>query len=209
MCLSRIKRIISSYLGKCLWGRCERKYSVDIIKSVGNGDEHRVWYEATPIHHLLFIKKYIKKHGLNTSDKVMDVGCGKGAMLWYFFHEIGFAKVAGIEYSEELYKICRNNTEKWNINADVINVDATKYDKYDDYNYFYLFNPFDEVIMEQFVLKLEASIKRKPRATTILYVCCAHRRVFEKYGWKSVSEYKKNIFHSKESVVLYKSEKGD
>ncbi len=185
-------------------GGCEQRYGVEIAESVNAGDENRNRYEITPVHHLRFITRYLKKSRINKNDRIFDVGCGKGAMLWYFITEIGFKEASGLERSDKLCSICRSNIEKWDINAKVINGDASEFEDYDEYNYFYLYNPFDATIMRKFICCLEQSISRRPRTTTILYVCSLFKGIFEEHGWKSVSEYKKNIFHTKESTILCK-----
>lgn len=52
----------------------------------------------------------------------------------------------------------------------VICADASEYDGYDAYNYFYMFNPFGESIMKPFLLKIKSSISSKPRQIHIIYV---------------------------------------
>ncbi|MBQ6587220.1 MAG: class I SAM-dependent methyltransferase [Butyrivibrio sp.] len=87
---------------------------IDFIDSelgIYNGleEDHFVGYEQS---NLLFnnpIKKYINISSAK-KDSVLDIGCGKGRMLYYFY-KLGFTKTDGIEYSRELCSVARNNYE--------------------------------------------------------------------------------------------------
>lgn len=45
---------------------------------------------------------------IQQGDAIIDLGCGKGKCL-EFFSKFPFSRVDGLEYSEELTKIARNN----------------------------------------------------------------------------------------------------
>ena len=74
----------------------------------------------------------------------------------------------------------------------VFQCDATLYDNYDDYTYFYLFNPFTEIIMIPFIHHLKESAKRHPRDIHVIYANPAHHNLFLAEGFNLV----KHIPHS-------------
>jgi len=101
------------------------------------------------------LKEIFNNMNITCSDRILDIGCAKGFAINYFLR-FPFAKVAGLEISERLVSICENNlNRKGDPRAEVILADATQFDGYGDYNYFYLYNPFpSREILEQVVLKI-------------------------------------------------------
>lgn len=124
--------------------------------------------------------------------------------MLFYFRQYPFGKICGLEYSREVAGRCLDNLSIWGIDVQVIVDDAIRFDDYDEFNYFYLFNPFDDVIMKEFLKHLNNSIMRRPRTVTVLYTCCNHKDMFVRDGFKIISYFKKNIFHTKESIILRK-----
>ena len=65
---------------------------------------------------------------------------------------------------------------------------AALYDAYDDYNYFYLYNPFNEVIMTPFLQHVKESAARNPRDIHIIYHNPVHHELFAEEGFTFVEE---------------------
>lgn len=131
----------------------------------------------------------------HTCDAIMDVGCGKGRML-EFFSRFGFQKVAGLEYSPELTEIARKNMRTLHLDCEVLRGDAADFDGYDSYNYYYLFNPFPQAVMEQFAGKLKESLGRNPRQITVIYTYAKCLSAFTNNGFYSRQEgYGKHKFY--------------
>ena len=104
---------------------------------------------------------------ISSNDNILDVGCAKGSALKIFV-KFPFKKIHGLELSKMLTKICTNNFRVLKINKiKVHNIDATEFKSYGDYNFFYLYNPFPEVIMIKFIDCLKKQIKNKK--ITIIY----------------------------------------
>ena len=85
-----------------------------------------------------------------TFDKILDIGCGKGFVLWQA-RVYGFSKVGGVEYDQKLYDTCLRNMERLGLQnqVDVHYGNACDFDGYGDYNVFYFFNPFVAEVMEK------------------------------------------------------------
>ncbi|MDR2172337.1 MAG: class I SAM-dependent methyltransferase [Planctomycetaceae bacterium] len=101
-----------------------------------------------------------------------DAGFGKGAMLIEAM-KLGIPLVGGVELSESMYEICRKNLkilgwEKENTKLYQDNA-ATITEQLDEFNLFYMFNPFPESVMKQFIQNIIDSAKRKPRKIFIVY----------------------------------------
>lgn len=87
---------------------------------------------------------------LGHSDGFLDVGSGKGYVLWRA-EKACFSKVGGVEYDEKLYKICCKNLRALMLEdrVEVTCCDAAEFGGYGDYDVFYFFNPFAETVMER------------------------------------------------------------
>lgn len=114
--------------------------------------------------YLFYLLKNMK---ISDNDNILDVGCAKGSALKYFT-KFPFKKIHGLELSKTLTKICANNFRVLNIsNIKVYNISATEFEDYNDYNFFYLYNPFPEIIMTKFIDCLKKQITNKK--ITIIY----------------------------------------
>lgn len=176
----------------------ERIKGVDFVSDIESRNENHVEYVAsTPLIRGV-ISSYFKSMNISEKDAIMDVGCGKGRMLTYFSSE-PFGKVGGVEYEEDVLKICRNNLKQLKIyRIALYQADAAKFDGYDDYNYFYLFNPFHQNVMQGFIDRLKQSKEQKPREIRVLYLNPMDKEMFIKSGFKLEQTLKHGI-----SVLRY------
>ena len=90
--------------------------------------------------------------GITKETKILDIGCAKGDAL-RVFTKFPFSKVSGIEVSSELADVAINNFAKLKKKVEIINIDATKFSSYDEFNFFYLYNPFPSKEILHNVLK--------------------------------------------------------
>ena len=108
-------------------------------------------------------------------DAIFDFGCGKGTAMLSFL-DYGFNKVGGVEYADNIYDVMISNFKKLGVdpcgeNVDCIHGDATLVKKQlDKYNWFYLFDPFEEEVFEKVVDNICESIERCPRRVTIINI---------------------------------------
>ncbi len=137
------------------------------IEETGVSEEKGNRYQATHVRALSFFKKYFKKYP--PKGAIIDIGCGKGQML-KFFSGFPFTRVDGLEYSSTVGEIAISNMNKLNLSCRVFIGDASCFEDLDDYNYFYLFNPFPQPVVEKFIENLNKSTARKQRDITVFYL---------------------------------------
>ncbi len=107
---------------------------------------------------------------IQEGDAIIDFGCGKGGALMAF-SECPFAKITGIDISNKLVTIAKNNLSKLKItNAEVFCCDAKEFNMLDDYNYVYFFNPFPCSVMRKVMENIQLSLSRKKRELKIIYL---------------------------------------
>ncbi|MCK0108690.1 methyltransferase domain-containing protein [Flavobacteriaceae bacterium S0825] len=144
--------------------------------------EHAVLYQATKV---LPLKTLFKKLNLKEDQVFIDIGSGKGRVL-LLASELGFKEVRGIEFSSTLCSISEKNIKKYKkkvntkSNFEIINLDASQYQYKDNETVFFMYNPFDEFILEKVLKNITVSIENNKREVLIIYVNPVHRHFLEK-----------------------------
>jgi SAM-dependent methyltransferase len=106
---------------------------------------------------------------ISESDTLLDIGCGKGGAM-VTLAQYPFARVDGVEISANLAQIARRNLRRLGISkANVFCRDAAEFREIDDYNYFYMYNPFPEQVVRHVTDNLRQSLDRCPRKVTLIY----------------------------------------
>lgn len=92
----------------------------------------------------------------NEKSHLLDVGCGAGRALAYFAQEGFSGKATGVELDPKLAQRALSwaNAHKnlRVLNDSVLNIPLARYTD------FYLFNPFDSFVLEQFIAKVEREV---------------------------------------------------
>lgn len=128
----------------------------------------------------------------------IDIGAGKGRVL-RAAARLPFRQVIGVEFAEELYREAEANLREDGVGRrsaktiSVVHEDAASFKIPDGQCVFYLFNPFDEGVMEKFIDQLISSYNENNRSITILYYNPIHHELFdsidifveERIGWVS------------------------
>ena len=96
------------------------------------------------------------------------MGCGKGSALLRMT-KFNFNNVDGIEIAKQNAEVAIANFEKLRVgNVHIFNVDATEFDGYDNYKYFYMYNPFPYIVM-RLVISLMLNQITAGKKITIIY----------------------------------------
>jgi SAM-dependent methyltransferase len=115
----------------------------------------------------------------------VDVGSGKGKVL-LLASRYEFARIVGIEFDARLARIARHNIAihreitGHQVPIEVVCADALDYALRGDENVWFLYNPFDEVVMRRFLRKLQRSLAERPRKIWLIYHVPRHRQALER-----------------------------
>jgi len=91
----------------------------------------------------------------------IDLGCGKGRTL-LVAAGLGFRRVVGVEFAQELAATARKNMEELKIsNGAIVQGDAGEFRFPDEDLVLYLYNPFSEEVMRRVVLNLRDCAAKK------------------------------------------------
>ncbi|HEX5080368.1 MAG TPA: class I SAM-dependent methyltransferase [Geminicoccaceae bacterium] len=138
---------------------------------------HGVHYAPTRVR---YFRAVLRALSLPPGSVFVDLGAGKGRMLLLAAQSGCFRKVVGVEFSAELCRMAEQNIRRFehycagNVTFEVVHADAADYEVQPDYNVFFMFNPFDHVVMQQVMARVAQSLQAAPRR--IWLICLGLRR---------------------------------
>jgi SAM-dependent methyltransferase len=164
-------------IGKRLANRIlERLAGIDTSRRVGYeglefGEEKGSVYMAASWSALPSVLSQSK---VSASDVFLDVGSGKGRLLYQAAALYPFQRVIGVDLSEELNRVALANIERNRRrlrcqDVQVVTADAVQYSIPDEVTIVCMNNPFGGELFEAFMDGLVDSLRRHPRGLTLLY----------------------------------------
>lgn len=136
---------------------------------------------------------------ISFQDNIVDLGCGKGYAM-YLLSKYNFGKIDGVEKNAQLYEIAQKNintlfpkTERMH----VFNQDVNEWEGFDNYNYFYLCNPFGKDTSCKVAQKIKDSAERMKRQKTVIYQMGEFVDDFIEMGFRKV------MYTEKNCVLIY------
>ena len=145
---------------------------------------HAVSYQATkarPFQDLL------RRMDLPDGRTFVDVGSGKGRVL-LLAAQHPFTRVVGIEFSPSLCAQARRNIEIFRARVpalapiEICEGDVTGHPLRGDEDVFFLYHPFDAVVLGHFVDNLRRSLDAQPRQVWLIYSVPLHAAVLDASG---------------------------
>lgn len=121
-----------------------------------------------------FLRRALRPSEVRPSDVFIDLGSGKGRVV-YLAARYRFARVIGVELSEELNAIARANLERLRHklkcqSIEIVTADLTDYEIPDDVTFIYMFNPLDGPLFSAMLNNVLASLDRRPRRLRLIYM---------------------------------------
>lgn len=138
----------------------------------------------------------MEKIGVGKDDCFIDIGCGKGATLYYATN-YDFSRIAGIEVEPSLYSIARKNFEKLRLpRVELFLENAVTFDKYGQFNIFFLFNPFNDDIYIKVLQRIVESQEESTAPRNVYLICygASPTEYIRQSGkWELTDEYLDNV----------------
>ena len=129
------------------------------------------------------------------SSAFLDVGSGKGRLM-AMAASYGFTEIFGVDICKKLCDTvsytCRSIKTRYTdifINNEC--TDARHYRVPDSVGIIFLFNPFDSVVMEEFIQRVFESLERKNRPLKILYANPQCKQQWLEAGFKEIESFTK------------------
>ncbi len=157
----------------------------ELLKSsVRSNLKHATFYQPITCRHLKFIFNQAMKQQI-PFDHFIDIGSGKGKACFYAARTGKFRKIIGVEFSLSLVKVAnRNKTIAGHRNISFLNEDAATYTLPDSRCLIFLFNPFDDIILEKFIANNYGHFKRHD--SVIAYAYDLHRETLLLNGFRTI-----------------------
>jgi SAM-dependent methyltransferase len=112
----------------------------------------------------------------------VDIGSGKGKACFFAATKMSFERIIGVEFSKPLVLVAKENAARLGRSDLVfIHADARNFPLPEACNLVFLFNPFDEIILQQFIAN---NLEHFQRHRSILaYANDLHREVLTDAGF--------------------------
>lgn len=158
----------------------------------GDNAEQATWY--LPVRPMIF-KKALESLPIHYADYTfLDVGSGKGRAA-LLASKYGFRRVIGVEFAKELNDTAKLNAARWKSTCPVefIWSDILDYDLPQEPTVIFMFHPFNELVVDRFLVRIADSISQWPRDLILIYVNPElQNRVTEKFpGASLVAEFER------------------
>jgi SAM-dependent methyltransferase len=169
------------------------KLVADSAESLANSNNYRAYSNF----HLKLLLREALKCGIEFQNFV-DVGCGKGQPCIFAKKYFGFPNVYGVDFSAPLIEVANRNLANTSYqNVHFLVADATSWKLPNGNTLVFLFNPFNEIILEKFLtLNLDHFARYR---SLIAYAVDSHVTTMHQLGFET-------IFHSprhQQSILRY------
>ena len=171
----------------------EKKYSLELSGIVENKNlvahnkesvAHATAYQAVWSRNLRELLNEVQKTGYEF-ENFIDIGSGKGKACFYAYTKRIFNNIIGIEFSEPLVEIANRNKVKIKSQSiSFINADATEFKLPNQNNLIFMFNPFDSVVLENFISNNIEHFKK--HNSVIAYANDIQRLSLTKFGFETI-----------------------
>ncbi len=167
-CRHGVARLIDRHLGIETVGDVK-------LEELGVADKDRVLYQPSP---WLALPRILPSNEVMENDVFMDLGSGKGRVVYQAARRYPFKRVIGVELSEALNAIARENVDRNRQrlkckDVDLVTCDVIDYDLPDDVSVVYLNNPVTGDVFHAVVEKLIESVDAHPRRLRLIYFNCS------------------------------------
>lgn len=172
------------------------------MKIVGGDIKKSSRYEAVSFYMLEKLFNAFRK--LSGERTIVDLGCGKGRMMMVAAH-FEFDHVTGIDFAANLCELAMANAQKKGVQFpgvkwEVFNEDVNDYDIKPTDCVFFMFNPFNEIVLKKFLQKLDDSCSHFPRQVYFLYASPQHDQLLLDDGYVIV--YQKEKMYLKSIIAV-------
>ena len=158
------------------------RFEIRKCDTIGTNAAFGVSYSPTRVRAL---RNCLQALNLPRGGSLVDLGAGKGRVL-LVASEFGFKKIIGVEFSNYLSDIARDNINRYkaqsNNLADIkmIHADVVDFVWNDDESVIFMFHSFGEPVLNKVISNIVCSWVRNPRSLWLIYHNPVHKDSIEK-----------------------------
>jgi SAM-dependent methyltransferase len=154
------------------------------LDEIGLGAPGRLGCQASP---WLTPRRALRGVRITRNDVLLDLGSGVGRAVYVLARHHPFGRIIGVEIGAQFNAIAVENIRRAKKRlrckeVEIVTADALDYEIPDDVNYIYMANPFTGELLDAVLQNIIASVKRRPRTLTILYVFPRSHEQFDRTG---------------------------
>ena len=157
----------------------------EYVPSIDRDDKNGIGGTGSESTYYALLRRIFSHLQLSSTDKLMDVGCGKGRVLAFLIKQKYPCEIYGIEHNEEVGKIAARWTQRYE-HAHIIFGDALQHD-YNPYTVITIGRPFLPKTFEQFIMHLE-NILTHPITLIVWYDYQNRPFLYNRTGWKMICQ---------------------
>jgi predicted RNA methylase len=144
--------------------------AVVTLEDLGLAGEGREFYAPAG---WLTLNRILPRREVTPQDVFLDLGSGMGRMVIRAASRYSFARVIGVEISEELHRIAQDNLTSTRARlrspVQLVCADVLDYQIPDDVSVVFLNNPFRGAVFRHTIDALTESLDRAPRRLRVIY----------------------------------------
>lgn len=140
-------------------------------------------------------KDILNEIEITDKDKIVDIGCGKGYAM-YLLSDYNFGKIDGVELTKDLADLAEKNLATLfseSARYIVYNANILDWKEFDNYNYYYLCNPFGIDTTRIVAVKIKESADKTGEVKIVIYQMGEFPQVFLEIGFEQKIEKGKNV----------------
>lgn len=164
-----------------------------------------------PVNYYMAEKAFNYLKLQSAEGSLVDYGSGMGRIMAVAAH-YGFKNITGIEFAPELCEKAQQNinsikTRFPDLRAEILCMDAIRYEVKSTDSVFTFFNPFSEKVMLQVVKNILKSLKEHPRDIFVVYFNPTEKEIFLSAGFRELWFYQKMAYLDL-SILLLEDQSG-
>ena len=143
-------------------------------------------YIPSPYGKIKEILTYVR---LGPDDVFVDLGCGKGRVVFFVAQE-RIKKVIGVEVDRNLVEIARENYRNLKLSrtpVEIVEADAATYIS-NEGTVFFMYDPFGYKTVEAIVGNIKKSLEMRARRIRIVYYSPGYRHILDDEDWLELEQ---------------------
>jgi SAM-dependent methyltransferase len=174
------------YACDLLWEHSERKMGIETYGNLSKEFIRQFCDDANAYTPTSYINLPQILSFINPGDVFIDIGCGKGRVIWFLGSRIKLKKIIGFEIVPELAEEAKRKLMIYQRTlkcpVDIIEGDASSVDLSQG-NVFYLYNSFGEKTVSKLLANIERSLFQNKRRIRIIYMNPLHGNLLDSSSW--------------------------